>query len=566
VEPSGQVGVEVPTLVVAQPADQNLPVTPLPDAEKNQPLIEIVPVSTPQTAEAAVSLPENLAGFEAKPLANAPAGQPNPYFGPNYDPNDGRPTYVCAVDAFASYLLLMQMQTSGLDVQNGFHLGIVPYSINNNEYEITQTQTDEFMKTGVWDCDLGTLDTVSRTGYGVVTAVIDESAGGDGIYARDLNTIYDLKGKRLGYVKDLSAELFARYVVQVAQLTTETVIMVPFDDINDAVIAFDGGQIDAISGWDPYLRERAATGGAPLVTSEQLRVILDVVVTSRPAIQSKPQVVQAFHNAFFGALKVQLESPNLAAALIAAWGHNDWLSISKENAAEDLRTQMQSIAQADLQDNVRLMANLAPIYNQIDVTRRIWAEAGPLADANIQAIIDPQFVLAAAAKPELQTTAQPLNDTFSLVSSVSVAAAPGDAAPAATPTTDAVVPAATTLAVLPCKRFTFQPDSAELTGDSRNVVNICVLPALQQRPNAFLKITGSAAWPGPPGTYSETQVLNVARSRAQSMADYLAAQGIDRSRLMVEGVLPPPDHRESLDATKHAEDRFVEMTLVTTGL
>jgi outer membrane protein OmpA-like peptidoglycan-associated protein len=565
VGPSGQVGVEVPTLVVAQPAEQNLSVTPLPEAGNNPPLIELVPVSTPQPAEAAVVLPENLAGFEAKPLAGAPAGQANPYFGPNYVPNDGKPTYICAVDAFASYLLLMQMQTSGADVRHGFHLGIVPYSINDKEYEISQTQTDELMKTGAWDCDLGTLDTVARTDYGVVTAVIDESAGGDGIYARGVNTIYDLKGKRLGYVKDVSAELFARYVVQVAQLTTSTVTLVPFDDINDAVIAFDGGQIDAMSGWDPYLRERAATGGTPLVTSEQLRVILDVVVTSRVAIQSKPQVVQAFHDAYFSTLKVQLERPNQAAALIAAWGHNDWLAISKENAAEDLRTQMQTIAVADLQDNVRLMANLAPVYNQIDLARRIWAEAGPLAEANIQAIVDPQFVLAAAAKPELQTAAQPLNNTFSLVSAVNQVTAPN--APAATPTpAAAAAPTETTLAVLPCRRFTFQPDSAELSGDSRNVVNICVLPALQQRPGSFLKITGSAAWPGPAGTYSETQVLNFARSRAQAMADYLAAQGIDRSRLVVEGVLPPPDHRESLDATKQAEDRYVEMTLVTTGL
>ncbi|NJM41964.1 MAG: hypothetical protein HC853_15000 [Anaerolineae bacterium] len=202
------------------------------------------------------------------------------------------------------------------------------------------------------------------------------------------------------------------------------------------------------------------------------------------------------------------------------------------------------------------------------MARRIWAEAGPLAEANIQTIVDPQFVLAAAAKPELQTAAQPLNNTFSLVSSVNQAAAPGGAAaPAATPTTvAAVAPTETTLAVLPCRRFTFQPDSAELSGDSRNVVNICVLPALQQRPGSFLRITGSAAWPGPAGTYSETQVISFARSRAQAMADYLASQGIDRNRLVVEGVLPPPDHRETLDATKQAEDRYVEMTLATTGL
>ncbi len=562
-------GVEVPTLVVAQEAGENLPVTPLPGPSQ---MIEVVPVITEAAAAVAViPLPAGLAGFEAKPLANAPVGQPNPYFGPNYNPSDGKPVYVCAVDAFASYLLLLQMQTSGQDIAHGFHLGIVPYSINDKEYEISQADTDNYMKTGVWDCDLGTLDTVSRTDYGVVTAIIDESAGGDGIYARGMNSIYDLKGKRLGYVKDLSAELFARYTLQVAQLNTSTVTLVPFSDINDAVIAFDQGQIDAISGWDPFLRERAKSGGTPLVTTEQLRVILDVVVTSKAAIQNKPQLVQAFHDAWFSTLKTQLENFDYSASLIAAWGHNDWLAISRENSGADLREQMQTIAQADLQDNIRLMANLAPVYNQIDVARRVWAEAGPLAPVNPQAIVNPQFVLVAAAKPELQTVAQPLNNTFSLVSNAAQAAG-GNTQPvaAATPTAAQAgtntATTATALTVLPCKRFTFQPDSADLSADSRSVVNLCVLPALQQRPGAFLKIIGSAAWPGPAGTYSETQVLLFAKQRAQVMADYLAAQGIDRTRLVIEGVLPPADHRETLDSAKQAEDRFVEMTLVTTGL
>jgi ABC-type nitrate/sulfonate/bicarbonate transport system substrate-binding protein len=461
------------------------------------------------------------------------------------------------------------MQTSGIDIRHGFHLGIVPYSINDKEYAITQEQAENYLKSGEWDCDLGTLDAAARTNYGAVTLVIDESAGGDGIYARGIPSIYDLKGKRLGYVRDHSAELFARYVLQVAQLTTGTVTLVPFDDINDVVVAFDSGQIDAMSGWDPYLRERTATGGTPLVTSEQLRIILDVVITSRVSIQNKPQVVQAFHDAWFDTLKAQIENYDLGAALIAAWGHNDWLSISKENAGADLRAQMQFIAQADLQDNVQLMADVAPIYNQINLARRVWSEVGPLASVNIQTIVDPQFVLVASAKPELQTGAQPLNNTFSLVTLKDAQPAAGNPQPGgeASPTTTSTGAATeTTLAVLPCRRFNFQPDSTDLSDDSRDVVNLCVLPALQQRPSAYLKITGSAAWPGPAGTYSEKQVAQIARQRAQAIADYLASQGIDPSRLVVEGVLPPPDHRETLDADKQADDRDVEMTLVTTGL
>ena len=563
-------GIEVPTLAVANGASSNGAdgsQPPLPTAASDQ-MIEVAPVAANGTVPpTAPALPANLVGFEAKPAPGALAGQPNPFFGPNYVPNDGKPIYVCAVDSFASYLTLMQMQTSGKDVQYGFHLGIVPYSINGKEYEITQAQDEALMKSGAWDCDLGTVDTVARTGYGVITAVIDESAGGDGIYARGINSIYDLKSKRLGYVKDTSSELFARYTLQVAQLTSSTVTLVPFDDINNVVTAFDANQIDAMSGWDPYLRERATTGGKPLVTSEQLRVILDVVVTAKLSIQNKPQVVQAFHDAYFDTLKTQLENYDYGAALIAAWGHNEWSSISKENAGADLRAQMQTIAQADLQHNARLMTNLAPIYNQIEVARRVWAEAGPLVALDAQTIVDTRFVLASAARPELQTTAQPLNTTFTLAANQTQAASTQIATPT-TANAKTAPPAngQTAQVVLPCKRFTFLPDKADLSDESRNVLNLCVVAALQQRPGSVVKITGSAAWPGPAGTYSETQVLGFAKQRAQSIANYLASQGVDPSRLAVNGVLPPVDHRETLDANKQAEDRYVEMTLITTGL
>ena len=408
-------GLEVPTLVVAQESPQNLAVTPLPEGTDAAPLIEIVPVITERVATAAaISLPVNLAGFVAKPLPTAQTGQPNPFFAPNFDANDGKPIYVCAASSFPSYWVLMQMQTAGLDVQHGFHLGIVPLGIGEPAYELLPKQAEAFVINGVWDCLLNTLDTVARTGYGVMTTVIDESAGGDGIYARGVPSIYELKGKRLGFVKDSPAEMFARYVLQVAQITTATVTLVPYKNSAAVSLAFDGGQIDAIAGRGQALLARVAAGGTPLVTSDQLRVMLDVVVTSAASIQNKPQLVQQFHDAWFSTLKLQLENVDGSATAIVTWGHNDWLTLRKDNAAADLRAQLPMVAQADLRANAQLMTNSASIYNLINVTRRIWASAGGVDTINAKSLVEPQFVLAAAAKPELQTTAQPLNKTFSL--------------------------------------------------------------------------------------------------------------------------------------------------------
>jgi len=122
-----------------------------------------------------------------------------------------------------------------------------------------------------------------------------------------------------------------------------------------------------------------------------------------------------------------------------------------------------------------------------------------------------------------------------------------------------------TVAVLPCRKFTFLPDSADLTQDSRALINKCVLPVLQARAGLFLQVRGSAAWPGPKGAYTEDQIRSLAKSRAQAIVDYLISQKIDPARFQVEGVVPPVDHRETEDPVKQAEDRWVEMTLISGG-
>ena len=44
----------------------------------------------------------------------------------------------------------------------------------------------------------------------------------------------------------------------------------------------------------------------------KLRAILDVLITSRPALTNKAEAVQAFHDAWFAALKVMIDTPDQA--------------------------------------------------------------------------------------------------------------------------------------------------------------------------------------------------------------------------------------------------------------
>ena len=487
-------------------------------------------------------------------IAPAALKPPAPIWGAGYKANDGKPTYICGTDAFASYLTLVQIQAAGLDEARGFHLGIVPFQLNNKpEYALTEEQSNAFVEAGVWDCELNTADSVASNAQGVITAIIDESAGGDGMWARNIPTLNDLKGKRIAFVRDSSAEYFMLYTLSIARLNPKfDVKLVPAETPDEAVKLFNEGKADAVSAWEPQLSRAKQGGGAPLITSSQLRIIVDVIITSKKSIADKPNVVQAFHDAWFEAMKQQTEKFDIAAEQIAKWGNNDWSEIKPGTAGQNLREQLKQIAQADLGANAFVMRDPTPIYNRLTIARRVWAAGGATVSADkVEDLVNPSFVAKSASQSQLQPSARPINDSFSISAKLDLSGVK--------------VQNTTTLAVLPCNRFTFLPDSATLTLESRRVLDDCVVPTLQQSVGLYLRVKGSSAWPGPKGAYTEKQILEFAQARAQAVVDYLVSQKVDRARFVVEAVVPPVERRETDDPDKQAEDRFVEMALITSG-
>ncbi|MCB9433488.1 MAG: ABC transporter substrate-binding protein [Ardenticatenaceae bacterium] len=481
---------------------------------------------------------------------------PDPIFAPSYDPNDGLPTYICGADAFGSYFTLQQMQVSGKDVENGFHLGIVPFALDGDpNYEVSEEQRTALLEAGQWNCLLTTLDSVALKSPGVITAVVDESAGADQLWGRDIPTINDLKNKRIAFSRGSVGEYFLYYTLSIAQLSPRSeVTLVPQDTVADAVAAFNNGQADAVSGWEPDIYDAENSGGVPLMSSNQLRIVVDVVVTSRQSVQTQPDLVQNFHNAWFATLKAQMENFDTAAGQIAQWGHNDWSFVYTETASDDFQAWLESVAQADLGDNAFVMRDTRPLTNRLGIARRVWAASDvPVPNDDIESLIEPRFVLRAAEQASLQANGNPVNDTFSMSARTQLDLTGVDS------------DAAATLAVLPCRTFNFLPESTELTLESRRTLDNCVIPTLSQSVGLLLRVRGSSAWPANEPPYTEADILEVAEGRAQSVVDYLVTQGIDPARFIVEATLPPEDHRNSDDPLVQADDRFVELTLVTVG-
>ena len=479
---------------------------------------------------------------------------PAPVFAPNYNANDKLPTYVCGADSFGSYFTLQQMQMSGKDVAHGFHLGIVPFLLDNNTaYDVSEEQRTALLGAGKWDCLLTTLDSVALSSPGQITAIIDESAGADQLWGRNIKMINDLKGKRIAFSRGSVSEYFVDYTLSIARLNPRTdVTLLPQDTVDEAVKAFNDGKADAVAAWEPNIYDAKKGGGAPLLSSAQMRIVIDVIVTSRQSIAKEADLVQKFHDAWFDTLKAQVESFDNAAAQIAKWGHNDWSGISVATASQDLKTALQSLAQADLGANAYVMRDTAPLVNRLNIARRVWAASGAtVPNDNVADLVNPGYVTRSAAQASLQANGKPVNTTFSMATKLDLSGVN---------TADAA-----TLAVLPCRTFTFVPESTALTLESRRILDDCVVPTMQQSVGLFLHVKGSAAWPGPKGTYKQNDIMQIAQGRAQAVVDYLVSQGIDRSRFIVEATLPPQDHWETEDADIQAEDRYVELTLLTVG-
>ncbi|MCB9009787.1 MAG: ABC transporter substrate-binding protein [Ardenticatenaceae bacterium] len=485
-------------------------------------------------------------------VTNIDLDSPDPIWGPNFDADDGLPTYICGADAFGSYFTLQQMQMSGKDIEHGFHLGIVPFFLTD-EYDITEGQRTALLDSGQWNCLLTTLDSVALSSPGVITAIVDESAGADQLWGRDIDTINDLQGKRIAFASDSVGEYFVYYALSIAQLSPRSqVTLVPQDSVESAIEVFNNGQADVVSAWEPNIYDAEQSGGVKLLSSEELRIVIDVIVTSRQSIQTNADLVQNFHNAWFDTLKSQVEDFDTAASQIASWGNNDWSFVYPESATDDFVLWLESVAQADLGDNAFVMRDTRPIISRLQIARRVWAASDVgIPDDEVEDLVNGGFVLRAADQPSLQPNGKPVNDTFSISAQVDLTGVSTDAA--------------ATLAVLPCRTFAFLPESTELTLESRRILDDCVVPTMSQSIGLFLRVRGSSAWPANEPPYTENEILEVAEGRAQSVVDYLVSQGIDPARFIVEAVLPPEERRGTDDPNLQAQDRYVELTLVTAG-
>jgi NitT/TauT family transport system substrate-binding protein len=460
-------------------------------------------------------------------------------------------TVTFAFDAFATYYPGIIVDVRKLLQARGYELKLVPFGLD--AAAPSEEERWAKLKSGEWDVLATTLDGFARQSdptIGAITAVIDESAGADKLVAKpEITTINDLRGKKIAFSQGSVGEYFLYYALSLAGLGPQDVTLDPQPEVADAVKVYTDGQSDAVSAWVPDVEAAEQAGAKVVIASDKLRAILDVLISSRQAIDSKSEAIQAFHDAWFEALKIMIDTPDQAEQAIIDWGHTDWSFVAQPG---DLKASLETLAQATLGANQIAFQSPQLLVSRLGEAQAVWARAGqapPQTDLN--QLVDARFALGSAKSSQLFSSQPPVNSSFLLTEKVDLPQLSAEEQQNA----QAVVK-------LPLEKIDFQPESTRLTDQAISDLTTQVLPVLKSS-QLYLKIEGSSAWPGPEGRFSAEDIRSFAQQRALSVQQFLAGQGIDPNRLII-GTLDPK-FPNSTNEAELVQDRIVRFTLVTTG-
>jgi NitT/TauT family transport system substrate-binding protein len=166
--------------------------------------------------------------------------------------------------------------------------------------------------------DTMALSVQKPDGIRIVLAA-DSSEGADAIVAvPEIETVSDLNGKRVAVNLGSQTEFFTRYALQNNRLNTGSVSLVDMDP--EAVPGALGNLVEAGHTWDPYLSEAVAAGNHVIFsTKDAPGLLVDVFVFQKSIIDSRPDEVRAYIEAWFEAMDYWQKNPDESKAIIAKY-------------------------------------------------------------------------------------------------------------------------------------------------------------------------------------------------------------------------------------------------------
>lgn len=445
---------------------------------------------------------------------NAPTAKPNVVV----QPTATGPEFVVAFDAFPTYDPVI----GTVSTANGVNVKLVPFDLDNKN-SFTEAERAQMLTEGKWDVLFTTYEKVKRyPKMGKIIYVTDETAGSDMGVCVGVNDLNGLKGKRIAYADGSVSEFLVYWSLDLVKYTKTDVKLLPKAKIDDAVDAFLKGEADCVFGWSPNIDKALEKPGAkPVITSENLRLAMDVIVISNDAANKKGAQVLAFLEAFVKSSNQMWDDPDAAAKIINDWDTTDWTGIDD---AASLNDQMATIAPATFPQNALIMKDLSRFQSRLDEAGVVLKKFGiDVPESKSLDLIDARFVTELAKKQDtLKSKNKPQNPTFTWLGQV-------DAPVLTAAQQSQVITLATT-------ELFFPPEGTTLSAASQKALDP-VIETLKKFNDTYFEVSAMAAHPR--GDYTREGVLDVAKKRARAVADYLIVNGIPESRILFGGHKEP---------------------------
>ena len=200
---------------------------------------------------------------------------------------------------FPGYYPLLVAQEKGLFEKHGIAVEMV-------QKNTTPTEIIAVAAEHTADCALVVFTDVvpaaEKNDLRIVT-IIDSTNGADQLLvSKDITTISDLKGKRIGAQFGSYSELFIREVLKKNGLAVSDVKMV--NVLPESLLGELGKTVDAGHTYEPFASQAHALGYKTIASTADIpNLIFDVVVCRGSVLKERPDDVRAFIAAWFEGLE-----------------------------------------------------------------------------------------------------------------------------------------------------------------------------------------------------------------------------------------------------------------------
>ncbi len=376
---------------------------------------------------------------------------------------------------------------------------------------------------------------------------VDWSRGGDVIIAkRGINSINDLKGKRVAVAEPSPSQTLLITALEAAGLNYKDITVVASPDPVVAATTFKGPDVDAAVVWSPFHLEalREIAGSKTLLsTREQSHIIGDIMFAKESYIQQNRDKINAFYEGWMKAvaeLNANESNQQKAARILG-----EFLGFP----AEDAMGAMMDVHWASHGDNMNFFG-LNPAYRGMkgsdlyDKMSRVFYDLG-----QAERIAPPwRNVINSAAISAAN-------------SKLTGPAYRAEGAPEFTAPTEAEV-SAPALATKPIT-INFPTGRFQLDENAKTIIDLQLADIAKTFANLRVRIEGNTDNVG-----GRAMNIDLSKKRAQSVADYLVSTyGMDRNRFIIVGNGPDKPVTGCEDnATEdcRAKNRRTDFQLITT--